>query len=101
MNYQPPYIPPPMRVKYEDVGIALIVIGSVLIGIAIMIMGLIPGDIYAGQGTSSGGEYHLAIRINSLTIGVILAGIGVILEGLGSAFEIKAHFEQREFLSRK
>jgi len=95
----PPYqhapygYPRPQRIKWENLGMVFVIVGSVLIGAGIMVMGTIPGDIYFKSPSTSGSSVHLVFQINALTIGTILAGIGTILEGLGAAFEIKAHFD--------
>jgi len=101
-QYQPTY--PQMgapRVKYENFAMIMIIVGTILIGVGIIVLGVIPGDIYIKAGGYSGNEYHPDIKITSLTVGCILAGIGTMINGLGAALNIKAYFEQQERLHTK
>jgi len=73
-----------------------IIVGTVLIGVGIIVMGTIPGDIWMKNPSVSGSEIHIELKINSLLVGAILAGVGTMLEGLGAAFNVKAHFDLEE-----
>jgi len=86
----------PRRIKWENLGMIFIIVGTILIGVGIMVLGTVPGDIYFKTPSTSGSSLHMEFQINALTIGTVLAGIGTILEGLGAAFDIKAHFDLEE-----
>lgn len=92
----PSHYPRPPRFKWENYGMIFIIVGTVLIGVGIIVMGTIPGDIYMKQPNVSGTEMHIDLRINSLLGGAVLAGVGTMLEGLGAAFNVKAHFDLEE-----
>jgi heme/copper-type cytochrome/quinol oxidase subunit 1 len=90
----------PQRVRLENFGIIFVLIGTILIGVGVIMFGLAPGDIYVSVGTSSGNVFHPDIRINSILVGAILCGVGTMISGFGTALITKAHFEQREYIRK-
>ncbi len=78
----------------------LIIVGTMLIGIGIIILGFIPSDIYIEtaslMSSYSGAEFHPELKITSLQLGAILIGIGTILEGLAGGLNVKAYFDLKK-----
>jgi len=89
----------PSRARFEVFTPWLIIVGTILIGIGIIFLGMIPGDVYIDTDsfrTSSGDEFHPDIEINSLQIAAILIGIGTILDGLAAGLNVKAYFDLKK-----
>ncbi len=107
---QPVYAPPippayaqAQAFKLENAGVILLSVGVILIGTGIIVLGLAPGDMTINQSdfTPTPTEVHFGVQMTTLLIGCVMIGIGTILEGIGAAVTIKAHFAQREALSRR
>ena len=87
------------RTEFQKATPWLIITGTILIGIGIIILGMIPGDVYIDNDSFqsfSKDEFHPQIQINSLQIAAILIGIGTILEGLAVGLNVKASFDLKK-----
>jgi len=87
------------RAKVEIFTPWLIIVGTILIGIGIIILGFVPGDIYIDTTSIMsypGTEFHPEVRITTLQLGAILIGIGTILEGLAGGLNVKAYFDLKK-----
>lgn len=86
----------PPRTEFEKITPWLIIIGTILIGIGIAFLGMVPGDVYIDTDsfqTFSDNEFHPKIQITSLQIAALLIGIGTIFEGLAAGLNVKANFD--------
>lgn len=88
--YHQPYAYP--RVRYENFAMTLIIVGSILIGVGLIVLGMSPKDITFFEPTGTDNEVDIELRITPITIGCILAGMGTMFEGMGAALNIKAYF---------
>ncbi len=88
------------RIQFELFTPWFIIVGTILIGIGIMLLGFVPGDIYIDMSDSSdlvnGEDFHPEMQITSLQIGALLIGIGTIFEGLGAGLNVKAYFDLKK-----
>jgi len=87
------------RTEFEKATPWLIIIGTILIGMGIIILGMVPGDVYIDNDSFksfSEDDFHPEIQINSLQISAILIGIGTILEGLAVGLNAKASFDLKK-----
>lgn len=93
-----PLSPPLKSASLLNLALILIIVGGMLIGTGTIVASFFGSDVTVENPQSGDDGFSMDIGVTPVKVGLILIGIGVMLEGVGSAFAVKARYEQRREL---